>query len=388
MKQKTFDNLKVLIVVPGFPLDVNSIKGGVHAAVSNLLHGFATKEISVRVLSFNNEIKSRVSLNYNNSIEIVYEPEGPFPFHSLNYFFKGPSILKKNIRELNPDILHYQTGNTLFFTRLLGTLNRKSILTIHAFAFEELKTKTSIKDKLTFLFNGIINELIPIRNIIYISQSSKLKHFSKKIKNAALIPNALRPAYFNIPTSTRTNNQLLYIGVINNRKNLIHLLETLSRLQNDNIHFSLNVLGGFKDQDYENQIEEYMANSQLKNNVHFRGWVNQADAIKYIEKSDILVIPSFQETLPMVIAENMAAGKVVVASAVGGIPEMITNEENGFLFNLNDKNALYGILKDLYNNHQLISKVGRNAKEIASAGYHCNEVAAKTIQFYNLVLNQ
>ena len=177
MKLKTTNNLKVLIVLPGFPLDINCIKGGVHAAVSNLLHGFSTMDITVRVLSFNNEIQSRQIFKYSDTIEIVYEPEGSFPFHSLNYLFKGPTILKKNIREFNPDILHFQTGNTLFFTRLFGTLNRKCLLTVHAFAFEELKTKTSIKDKLTFLFNGFINEIIPIRNIIYIYKSSKLKHF-------------------------------------------------------------------------------------------------------------------------------------------------------------------------------------------------------------------
>ena len=379
--------MKILIILPGFPINLNDIKGGVHAAVSNLLHGFLSKDISVRVLSFNNDIVSRQIFKFSESIEIVYEPEGPFPFHSLNYFFKGSSILKKNIREFNPDILHFQTGNTLMFTRLFGTRGLKSILTIHAFAFEELKTKTSIKDKVTFWFNGIINDLLPIKNIVYISESSKQKHFSKKINNAALIPNALRPAYFNIPLSIKTQNQLIYIGVINNRKNLIHLLQTISRLQDENIFFTLNVLGGYKDKDYENLIEDYMKNSQLKNYVHFRGWVNQEDAINYIADSNILVIPSFQETLPMVIAENMAAGKVVVSSAVGGIPEMITNRENGFLFQLDEKNALYNILKELYNNDLLVVEIGRKAKEFAAAGYHCNEVAEKTIQFYKEVLS-
>ncbi len=387
MKLKTTNNLKVLIVLPGFPLDINSIKGGVHAAVSNLLHGFLSNEIAVRVLSFNSEINNRQIYKYSDSIEIVYEPEGPFPFHSLNYLFKGPSILKKNIREFNPDILHFQTGNTLMFTRLFGTLHVKSILTIHAFAFEELKTKTSTKDKLTFWFNGLINELLPIKNIIYISASSQSKHFSKRINNAALIPNALRPAYFNIPVSENTKNQLLYIGVINNRKNLIHLLQTLSCLQDENIFFTLNVLGGFKDKEYENLVEDYMNKSQLKNHVHFRGWVNQDDAINFISNSNILVIPSFQETLPMVIAENMAAGKVVVSSAVGGIPEMIEDQKNGFLFNLSDSNSLYKILQSLYNNDQLVVQIGKKAKEFAIARYHCDEVAAKTISFYKKVLS-
>jgi glycosyltransferase involved in cell wall biosynthesis len=89
----------------------------------------------------------------------------------------------------------------------------------------------------------------------------------------------------------------------------------------------------------------------------------------------------------MVIAETMAAGKVVVSTAVGGIPEMIINEQNGFLFNIKDENAFYNILKLLYNNDGLLSDVGKKAKDFATTKYYCNKVAEKTIKFYNQIIN-
>ena len=188
-----------------------------------------------------------------------------------------------------------------------------------------------------------------------------------------------------IPSKIGFNNAIYcgnYIPI--SCPNIIHSFKTSI---GENIFFTLNVLGGFKDKEYENLVEDYMNKSQLKNHVHFRGWVNQDDAINFISNSNILVIPSFQETLPMVIAENMAAGKVVVSSAVGGIPEMIEDQKNGFLFNLSDSNSLYKILQSLYNNDQLVVQIGKKAKEFAIARYHCDEVAAKTISFYKKVLS-
>ncbi len=380
-------SLRIIILVPSFPINVNDIKGGVHSAIINLLHGFLSQDIDVRVISFTKETKKKIFVKFSDRIEIVHEPEGPFPIHSLNYLFVGPFILKRNINEFNPDLIHFQTGNTLKFTKLFGTLGIKTILTIHAFAFEEMKTKTSIKDKLTYWFNGTINELFPIANIIYISESSKNSHLNKKIKNSVVIPNALRPAYFELLPKEKTDNRILYIGVINNRKNLLFLLKVLNQLFKENVIYTLDVLGGFKDEEYKNVINDYLNNSDIKHNVFLHGWIDQSESLRFIAENDIFAITSFQETLPMVIAETMAAGKVVVSTAVGGIPEMIINEQNGFMFNIKDENAFYNILKLLYNNDGLLSDVGKKAKDFATTRYYCNKVAEKTIKFYYQVIN-
>ena len=60
--------MKVLIVIPGFPIDTNQIKGGVFSALSNLLKGFLHKNINVRVLSFNREIIEPINVKYSENI--------------------------------------------------------------------------------------------------------------------------------------------------------------------------------------------------------------------------------------------------------------------------------------------------------------------------------
>ena len=212
--------MRVIILVPGLQKNLEEIKGGVHSALKNLLHGFSSQDIYIRVLSFTNEVKTETLIQYSSKIEIIYVPEGPFPFHSLNYLFLGPFILKKHIRAFNPDIIHYQTGNSFMFTRLLGLIGRKYLLTIHGMASEEAKRKKKIIDKITWRFNALIHLLMKPENVIHLSRFSKNKHIETKKSKDIIIPNAVVPAFFNVPLKNKTENKLLYIGIIDNNKNI------------------------------------------------------------------------------------------------------------------------------------------------------------------------
>ncbi len=375
--------MRIIIIVPSFPLNISDVKGGVNSAIINLLHGFEKFNIDVRIISFTKEVNEITVIPFSNKIEFHYEPEGLFPFHSLNYLFFGPGILKRHIKSFKADIIHYQTGNTMMFTRILGVLQKKIILTIHSFAFQELKTKTSIKDKITWWYNGTVNEMLKSPNVIYISDLSKEQHFSKKVKHHSIIPNAIRSDYFDVKMKPKTSNKLIYVGVINNRKNIYTLLNTLKSLIQNGIYFTLDVIGDFTDEEYRNKILTFVNNNDLDNYVTFKGWISQDKLLGIMADVDILVLSSFQETLPMVIAEFMSAGKVIVSSDVGGIPEMIKDKNDGFLFNLKEPDQLVNILESLYNNDELISFISTNAKQSASKKYLCENVAKKTIEFYN-----
>jgi glycosyltransferase involved in cell wall biosynthesis len=87
----------------------------------------------------------------------------------------------------------------------------------------------------------------------------------------------------------------------------------------------------------------------------------------------------------MVIAECMSAGKVVIASRVGGIPEMINHGVNGYLMDINQPETLIDVLDDLYNNESKVKMISEKAKADAVNKYHCKSVAERTIAFYKEV---
>ena len=314
--------MRVLIVIPAFPLEIAAIKGGVNSALSNLLKGFSGIPIKIRVVSFNREIAKPVIKRYSDNISIHYMPEGKLP-HVLNFLFSGSVILKQHIKEFEPSILHYAMSGYILLSKFFkGNASIKQIVTIHGVPFAEAKTKINLKEKLVYYTNGIVETFFCPKNIIHISSYSA-GQYKNKNKTTTIIPNAVDPVYFTLPVKFGTNNKLIYIGSIEARKNLIHILKAVKVLMDKNIFFTLSILGGFTDEIYKKEVLGFIENNNLKNVITLYGWTSQQEVQTVLVQSDILVLSSFQETLPMVIAESMSAAKVVVCTAVGGVPEIM-----------------------------------------------------------------
>ena len=370
-----------MMLIPGLPLNLDNIRGGVHSAVSNLLKGFVKEDVDVRVLSFSREVQKDTVVVISDRIEVHCVYEGPFPYHSINYLLAGPKIVKRHIKDFNPDVIHFQEGSSFMFIRVKGLNKIKYLQTIHGMSFAEAKRKKKLKDKLTWYFNGVLQMSMLPKNVIHLSNFS-VKLFSKrKIIHGAVIPNAIIQNYFSIPLKLNTSNTLLYMGIIDNNKNLIFLLQAMKALLLQGKPFTLNVLGDYSTETYREIITNYIKENKLEPYVKFQGWVSQPTVMQFIGNSDILVVSSKHESLPMVIAESMAAGKVVAASDVGGIPEMIEHSVNGYLFSLSSPGELVDILEELYDNDEKIREISCRARDAAQK-YDCHNGAAKTLAFY------
>lgn len=378
--------MRVMILVIHFPLDLENIKGGVHSAVSNLLKGFTKSDIKVRVVSFNSEIKQQHHKRLTENIDIMYCPEGPYPFHSLNYLLKCSFAVKKHIKKFDPDLVHYEVGDTFLFTKLFGLHRKKCLETIHGIAMAEGKVNKSLKVKITNVFNEAVQILMFPRNIIHLSQYSFKTYSKVKNDHYTIIPNAVITEYYNLPLKTITSNRLISIGVIDENKNIMFLLECLQVMIGKGKYFTLDILGDFKSEAYKSKVKNYIDSNQLAPYINFHGWVSQTSVMSIVSKADILVVSSKQESMPMVIAESMAAGKVVVASGVGGIPEMIEHGVSGYITDISDTSTLVKVLDDLYDNNEKVQMISRKAKEFAIERYRCDQVAEKTIEFYKKIL--
>jgi glycosyltransferase involved in cell wall biosynthesis len=255
-------------------------------------------------------------------------------------------------------------------------------------AFREAKNKIKQSDRFKWIFNGMMQKILCPPNLIHLSDFSQKISRYNTIKHQEIIHNAITQDYFNIPLKSKTDNVLMYIGVIDLNKNLIYLLTMLKMMIEKKCYYRLEVIGGFSTEKYRRIVMSYIHKNNLEEYVHFNGWVTQQEVVKIIAKADILVVCSKHESLPMVIAESMAAGKVVVASSVGGIPEMFTNHVSGFVFDLNQQQQLIHLLKKLYNNDQLCLQIGQSAKVAAAEKFKAENIAQKTILFYKKLNTQ
>ena len=378
--------MKVLIVVPEFPVNLDEIKGGVFSALSNLLRGFVNSDIELRVIAFNRNIYKLLVVNYSEKITIYYYPEAKLP-HAYNFITNGSAVIKKQIRDFNPAIVHYGMSGYILLTKFFGLFHKIQIVTIHGMSFLEARQKKSIKEKLVWYTNGIVEMLFCPKNIIHISFYT-LNQFYRKNNNSSIIPNAVNPSYFEIPLKNYTQNKLLYIGGIESNKNILFLLRALKILVENNMLFTVEVLGDFMDNIYKAEVVKFIKENNIENFVTFNGWVSQQKLQTIMAKGDILLVSSKQESLPMVIAEAMSAGKVVVASGVGGIAEMLTHEKDGFVFDISSVENVTRILKSLYNNYTRMQRIQIAARQKAKNTYHCDTVAKKTIMFYKSLVDK
>ena len=96
-----------------------------------------------------------------------------------------------------------------------------------------------------------------------------------------------------------------------------------------------------------------------------------------------LVVPSLSEGLPRVILEAQALAKPVIASKVGGIPELITDGRNGFLFKVGDSNELAEKLRTLLNNKELAIEMGRRGRDLVGENFSNEKYLENYIQMIN-----
>ena len=120
-------------------------------------------------------------------------------------------------------------------------------------------------------------------------------------------------------------------------------------------------------------LKQFAAEHGLGSRVHFLG--HRADVLDILAAADVWVMPSLSEGLPLALLEAMFAGKAIVASAVGGIPEVIVSERDGLLVPPRDPSALAAALGRLIGSPDLRAALGRAARERAASGFSVTQMA-------------
>jgi glycosyltransferase involved in cell wall biosynthesis len=166
-----------------------------------------------------------------------------------------------------------------------------------------------------------------------------------------------------------------YIGRLEPHKGVELLIKA-----NSNLDCNLLLVGGGSDQ---KRLEGLVKKMGSKDRVKFTGYVPYHDIPKYYASVDIVVYPTFYEPLGNVILESMAAGKPIIASNVGGIPE-IFQEGTGYLIKPNDK-VLSEKLRLLVEDDKLRKKMGAEGKKKVK-GHSWTEVAKQTVTVCESVL--
>lgn len=182
------------------------------------------------------------------------------------------------------------------------------------------------------------------------------------------------PAWTDMDAFTRMQKRLpsdgeprviLYAGVLNPIKGVEFLLDAFSRVAGENPGIELWLAGKAEHSRYADRLQEQTRRSGLDRRVRFLGHLSQDRLAECMARALTLVLPSRSEGFGRVVLEAMACGTPVVASRVGGLPEIIDDGVTGFLVPAGDPSALAARLRWLLGHPERVNEMGKNAREVA-----------------------
>lgn len=175
--------------------------------------------------------------------------------------------------------------------------------------------------------------------------------------------------------------KIIFIGRIDKDKGLEEILSALKALKNKiNYHFYLAGTGP----DEQKFIPKCMEN--LGDKFSYLEVLNSTEKIPFFQNADIFLLPTYFEGLPNALLESMAYGVVPIVTPVGSIPEVVIDEKNGFIVPLNDYHSISDKITMLYNDRNLLEKLGKASHLTISDSYSIDVYIRKLNAIYDSLL--
>lgn len=311
-----------------------------------------------------------------------------WPFYNISSFQQVTSLCKQQ----KIKIIHstMADGFILSFVK-----NIPYVLTVHGVYADEIDKKGALVDALTrkrfdrFIgYNLLIEaEKVSASNaeIVVVpseySKNSLIEQYKISTKKIVVIPHGVNIEEFNalitcIDSSFRHKTKILFVGRLTNRKGLIHLIRATESLSKS-YQIDVRIVG---DGPEKKNLEIYCIKRDIKF-VKFLGHLPRKEVIREFLNCDIFCLPSLHEAFGIVLLEAMAAKRPIVATNVGGIPEVVENGEMGILVPPKDEKALEWAIEKLINDIDLRIKMGERGYE-KSLSYTWEKSAQRLKQIY------
>jgi glycosyltransferase involved in cell wall biosynthesis len=182
-------------------------------------------------------------------------------------------------------------------------------------------------------------------------------------------------------SGTRNPHEGIVIGTacrLEPVKGVIHLLEALAMLAGEFSGLRLEIAG---DGSLRSRLEQENKRLGIANRVSFLGWRDDLSAV--MTGWDIFAMPSLDEGLPIAGLEAMAAGLPVVASAVGGLRELVVDGETGWLVPAAEAPELARRLRELIRDKQIREAMGRAGRQRVLREFSVARMVDQTVAVYD-----
>jgi len=178
----------------------------------------------------------------------------------------------------------------------------------------------------------------------------------------------------------------LYVGRLEKYKGVSFLIKAFPKIRSFFPKARLKIIGKGP---YKTELVSLANNLGVQDNTEFSEDLPEDQLVQSYQSSSLFVTLSQYEALPVALLEAMAHGLPVIATKVGGVPEVIQSGENGFLLDYPpDEEMLINRVKLLLENANGSSRVGRKAQQTILSKFSWDDVACNLLSLYREILAQ
>ena len=336
---KSFNQKKKILFVGPLPPTV----GGITTFMTSVLESDLTKKYQfVQFTTSRPQIKGKTPGVQDYRILCYVTPF--YLLKSLLVTLYHIILFPITLLRVKPHIIHINTPSYWVFWEnslylLISKIFRKKvILHIHGGGFDKFYNTGN------FLIRYLIGRVMSIPEIV-IALSSYWKEFFTQIigiKNKVVIVNngvtsSKYMQQYPIKNKNKSQVRVLFIGGTEaTRKGIYTLINAIPTVLRNSSNFTFTLIGKSE----LTKAKTVSKNLKIEEYVKLLGQVSEEKKIEEFCSSDIFVLPTYSEGMPIALLEAMAAGLPIITTPVGAIPEVINDGENGFLIEPGNYKAL------------------------------------------------
>lgn len=337
-------------------------------AVCTLLKHLDRKKYDAEIFVMSSEIENDIVRQLKEAgiiIHFLIKEKRIIRVKTIDLFLN----LDKEINIFAPDVIHVHLD--CFYSWIWALVKKKRIIfTTHSEA-SRICNKSSLR-----LFQQLEKrELIRITGVSQFASDSFEKVFNTK-KSIKTIYNPVDIEKYKIKRNyTREGIKFVNVARFHPVKNHKLLIDAFSNVVSENRDAELYLVGDGSE--YE-EIKAYVHSKQIDDRVRFTGYTD--NVLQFLEQADVFVISSTSEALGVSVIEALATGLPVIATKVGGLPELVDN--NGVLVQSNNERELTNAMLLLSRENETRKIMGKNSLEKAER-FHVSKILLQYYEVYD-----
>jgi glycosyltransferase involved in cell wall biosynthesis len=277
---------------------------------------------------------------------------------------------------------HKAFWRDLFYLLVSKLFGCKVVFQLHGGSLEELCAKPGMR--------CIVRKVFSMPDALVLLAKSERRDF-KHIgitDGLLIIPNAVDLTQYGGANETVHNGmvcRMAFMGRLIRAKGMFEAMEAVRLLraekQFQNIELWIAGSGPAKD-----EIENWIRVNAMESSIKLVGTVNGNEKIDFLRGADIFVFPTFHnEGLPYVILESLAAGTPVIATKVGGIPDVVVNRVHGILIDAKNPQKIVDAVHELARSEEKLREMSKNCRSWAEQELGLEKLAARFGELYERV---